>query len=304
MRNVQRGSGSEAARRTRGTAFQTAAHKIEARRAPGRIAVLSIDLEHDYNGPGSDALNRIPDLLAALTRIGAPLTAFVEGRLFVDRPDLCARLIEAGADLHLHCYDHRNPGDTADSVKAGVDAFGYFVGAAPQGYRAYEYGMTEEVFHTLVAAGFAWDSSILPGVGLGRQPDAVFRRGDWFLFDDALAEYPVASWRLGKRGTIPFTGSYRQLLGPFAESLLDRIAILPEVAVYDTHMVNLVPDGRIGPSPMPLWLKGAFTLARWRQRDFEADLAELVERLRRKGYRWVTMTELHALATEDEAGGA
>ena len=285
-------------------AFDAAAHKIEARRAPAKLAVLSIDVEHDYNGGDDRALNRLPELLAAVARLGVPLTAFVEGRLFVERPDLCARLVEAGADLHLHCYDHRYPGDTAGSIKAGVDAFGSFVGAAPRGYRAYEVRLTEEIFHALVAAGFAWDSSILPGIGLGCRRDAAFRNGDWFLFDDALAEYPVASWRFGTRGTIPFTSSYRQLLGPVAESLWDRLATLPDLVVYDMHMVDLVPDGLIGPSPLPLWLKGAYALARWRRREFKQDLAAVTERLRQRGYRWVTMTALHALSMTGHAAGA
>ncbi len=283
--------------------FDAAAHKIEARRVPAKLAVLSIDVEHDYDGYDSRALNRLPDLLAAVTRLGAPLTAFVEGRLFVERTDLCACLVEAGVDLHLHCYDHRCPGDTADSIKAGIDAFGSFVGSAPRGYRAYQYRLTEEIFHTLMAAGFAWDSSTLPGLGLGGRPDSAFRRGDWFLFDDALAEYPVASWRFGKWRTIPFTSSYRQLLGPLAESVWDRVATLPDLVVYNMHMVDLVPDGRIGPSPLPLWLKGAQALARWRRGDFEQDLAAVVERLRGRGYRWVTMTALHALSMTGHAAG-
>ena len=285
-------------------AFDAAAHKVEARRAPAKLAVLSIDVEHDYNGDDSRALNRLPNLLAAAARLGVPLTAFVEGRLFVERPDLCACLVEAGSDLHLHCYDHRYPGDTATSLKAGIDAFGSFVGAAPRGYRAYETRLTEEIFYTLITAGFAWDSSILPGIGLGCRPDAAFRRGDWFLFDDAIAEYPVASWRFGNWRTVPFTSSYRQLLGPFVESLWDRIATLPDLVVYDMHMVDLVPDGRIGPSPLPLWLKGTYALARWRRREFEQDLAALAERLRSQGYRWVTMTALHALAMTRHVDGA
>ena len=287
-----------------GTPFDVELHKIAARRGPGKFAVLTIDVEHDYDDAGSEALNRLPDLLAAGSRLGIPLTAFVEGRLFVERPDLCACLVEAGADLHLHCYDHRNPGDTADSLKAGIDAFGGFVGAAPRGYRAKKYRLTEEIFHGLMAAGFAWDSSILPGIGLGTRSDVAFRCGDWFLIDDALAEHPVASWRFGKWATIPFIHSYRQLLGPRAESLIDRIATLPEVVVYDMHMVDLVPDGRIGQSSAPLWLKGAHVLRRWRARDFEEDLASITERLRRQGYRWTTMTALHARAVTEPADGA
>ena len=286
------------------SAFDAAAHKIRARRSPAKLAVLSIDVEHDYDGGDSRALNRLPDVLAAIERLGVPLTAFVEGRLFVERPDLCACLVEAGVDLHLHCYDHRLPGDVGDRIKKGIDAFGSFVGAAPRGYRAYQYRLTEEIFHTLIAASFTWDSSILPGIGLGCRPDAAFRHGDWFLFDDALAEYPVASWRFGKRRTIPYTSSYRQLLGPRAESLWDRMAILPDLVIYNMHLVDLVPDGRIGRSPLPLWLKGAYALARWRRGEFEQDLAALAGRLRGRGYRWVTMTALHDLSMTNQVDGA
>ena len=273
--------------------FDPAAHKVASRRSPQKIAVLSIDVEHDYNGGRSDALDRLPAVLAAVRCANLPLTAFVEGRLFVERPDLCAGLAEDGADLQLHCYDHREPGDTAESLRRGIDAFYGFTGRRPRGYRAHTYRLTEELFSVLVEEGFAWDSSILPGLGLGNHRDKVFRRGDWFMIDDALAEFPVASWRtLG----IPFTQSYRQLLGRFAESLLDRAASLPALLIYDMHMVDLVPDGRIGKSPLPLWLKGAHALVRHRQRGFD-DLAALGERLRARGYEWTTLSHCHERLT-------
>ena len=272
------------------------AHEVESRHSPCKIAVLSIDVEYDYSGDGSEALDRLPNLLAAMGHTGLPLTAFVEGRLFVERPDLCACLVEAEADLHLHCYDHRRSGDTADSLKASIDAFESFVGTRPRGYRAKNYHLTEEMFQALVAEGFAWDSSILPGIGLGGLPDRTFYRGDWFVFDGAIAELPVASWRpLG----IPFTQSYRQVLGPFAERLIGWLASLPDLLVYNMHMVDLVQTGRIGKSPEPLWLKGAHAWARWRQRGFE-DLAAVGDRLRRQGYLWTTMTQCHELLTGKE----
>ena len=275
--------------------FDVAAHRVTGRRSPGKIAVLSLDVEHEYNGSGSEALNRLPALLAAVSRTGLPLTAFVEGRLFVERPDLCAALVEAGADLHLHCYDHRRI-DTAASLRAGIAAFERFLGVRPRGYRAHTYHLTEEIFQVLVAEGFACDSSILPGIGLGGHPHRAFRDGDWFLLDDVLAELPVASWRpLG----LPFTQAYRQLLGPSLEWLFARAASLPELLVYNMHVVDFVRDGRIGRSSLPLWLKGAHAVARWRQRGFE-DLAALDERLRGQGYRWTTMTRCHALLTEQD----
>ena len=269
--------------------LDTAAHKIAGHRSPRKTAVLSIDVEHDYNGNRTDALDRLPDLLAAVRRARLPFTAFVEGRLFAVRPDLCARLVEAEADLQLHCYDHRDPGDTLESLARGIEAFEGFTGARPRGYRAHTYRLTEDVLSALVAEGFAFDSSVLPGFCLGNHPGRVFRRGDWFVIDDALAEYPVASWRaLG----IPFTHSYRQIMGRFAESLLDRAASLPALLVYDMHMVDLVPDGRVGQSPLPLWLRSAHALVQRRQRGF-GDLAALGNRLRARGYEWTTLSRYH-----------
>ncbi len=269
--------------------LDAAAHRIASRRSPERIAVLSVDVEHDYGGGRTEALDRLPELLAAVRRAGLPLTAFVEGRLFAARPRLCARLVEAGADLQLHCHDHREPGDTAGSLRRGIDAFERFTGARPRGYRAHTYRLTEELFRAVVAEGFAWDSSILPGFGLGSHAGRAFRRGDWFVIDDALAEFPVASWR---GPGIPFTHSYRQLMGRTVESLLERVASLPSLLVYDMHMVDLVRDGRIREAPLPPWLKGAHALARRRQRGF-GDLAALGERLRARGYEWSTLSRCH-----------
>ena len=273
--------------------FNPAAHRVVGRHLPRKTAVLSIDVEYDYNGVRADALNRLPALLEAVRDARLPLTAFVEGRLFAERPDLCACLVEAGADLQLHCHDHRKPGDTAESLRASIAAFERFVGILPRGYRAHTYRLTEELFQAVMAEGFAWDSSILPGIGLGNHPGRVFRQGDWFVIDDALTEFPVASWRaLG----IPFTHSYRQLMGRFVESVLDRTASLPALLVYDMHMVDLVPDGRIGKSALPLWLKGAHALARSRQRGFD-DLMALGDHLRARGYEWRSLSHCHERLT-------
>ena len=276
--------------------FDASAHKVVTRRSPRKIAVLSVDVEHDYNGDRTEALDRLPDLLNVIRRIHLPLTVFLEGRLFIKRPGLCALLAETGADLQLHCYDHRDPGDTVDGLKRGTDAFERFLGVRPRGYRAHTYRLTEELFEAMIIEGFAWDSSILPGIGLGNHPGRVFRNGDWFVLDDALVEFPVASWR---RLGIPFTQSYRQLLGRFAESVLFQTASLPDLLVYDTHMVDLVRDGHIGKSPLPWWLKGAHAMVRHGQRGFE-DLAILSERLLAQGYEWSTLSHCYEWLTGDD----
>lgn len=277
--------------------LDVAAHHVVGRRSPSKAAVLSVDVEHDYNGDGMEALDRLPDLLAAIRGAELPLTAFIEGRLFAKRPDLCALLVDAGADVQLHCHDHRDSGDSAESLGRGISAYRDFVGVPPRGYRAHTYRLTEELLAAVKREGFAWDSSILPGFGLGGHRHRVFRHGeaarldsatrpDYFVIDDALVEFPIASWRaLG----VPFTHSYRQLMGSFAETLLNRIASLPRLLVYCMHLVDSVPDGRIGQSPLPPWLKCGHALVRSRQSGF-GDLIELTERIRRRGYEWTTLS--------------
>lgn len=271
--------------------FDESAHRVVARRSPRKIAVLSIDLEYDYGGDRADALDRLPELLAVVKRSGAPLTAFVEGRLFVRRPDLCNLLLEAEADVQLHCWSHKDGPDTAESLRRSAAAFERFTGARPRGYRAATYRLTEEIFQALVTEGFAWDSSILPGIGIGNHSGKAFRKGDFFVLDDALMEFPVSSWR---RLGIPFTQSYRQMMGPLAESALLRTLSLPKLLVYDMHMTDLVPDGRIWGSPLPLWIKGGQALVRRRKHGLN-NLAALLERMRAQGYEWTTLSNCHEL---------
>ena len=275
--------------------FNPARHSVVSKQTRQKIAVLSIDVEHDYNGDQTHALERLPELLAVVRRARLPLTAFVEGCLFTEQPDLCRRLVDAGADLHLHCYNHRESGDTVENLRRGIDAFESFTRTRPRGYRAYTYRLTEDIFKTLVTEGFAWDSSILPGIGLGNHRSKVFRRGDWFVLDDALAEFPVASWRAPG---IPFTQFYRQLLGSTAETLLNRIVTLPDLLIYDMHMTDIVPYGRIGQAPLPLWMKSVQAWGRFRQHGLD-DLTMLGERLHTQGYEWMFLSDCYERLIEE-----
>ena len=271
--------------------FDPIKHKVVGQHLSSneQVAVLSIDVEYDYGHVRTDALDRLPDLLAVVRSAELPLTAFVEGRLFDERPAVCARLVEAGADVQLHCYDHQRPGDTADSLRRGIDAYERFCGARPSGYRAHTCRLTEPLFARLVAEGFTWDSSILPGFGLGSHQSPAWKTGDWFNIDGALLEFPVASWR---KLRLPFTHIYRQLMGRSVEALLSCVTALPTLLVYNMHMVDLVRDGRIATLPGPMWLKSLHWLARRRGKGLDS-LPHLVESLREKGYEWTTLTQCH-----------
>ena len=271
--------------------FDPTKHKIVGQHLSSneQVAVLSVDVEYDYSHVRTDALDRLPDLLAVVCSAECPLSAFVEGRLFDERPALCARLVEAGVDVQLHCHDHRRRGDTADGLRRGIDAYERLCGVRPTGYRAHTYRLTELLYARLVAEGFSWDSSILPGFAYGGHQSPVWKTGDWFQIDDTVLEFPVASWR--KLG-LPFTHIYRKLMGAPFEALISCVAALPKLLIYNMHMVDLVRDGRIAGLPDPMWLKSLHWLARRRGRGLDS-LPHLVENLREKGYEWTTLSQYH-----------
>ena len=104
---------------------------------------------------------------------------------------------------------------------------------------------------------------------------------------------PATPWRVRNSSR---DSAARQLLGRRLESRLHAAAALPDLLIYGMHLVDLVPDGRIGKSPGPLWLKAAQLLSRRRQRGF-ADFGEIGELLTRRGYRLATMTDCYELLT-------
>ena len=160
--------------------FDPAAHEVRVRRAPRKIAVLSIDVEHDYNGGRTDALDRLPDLLRrrpppAVDRLrgGAP----VRGASGSVRPSRRGRRRSA-APLP------RPPGRGRYRRKPATRRSGLRelrrreTAGIPGAYRAHTYRLTEELVHALLAERFAWDSSILPGIEAAGEARQQLSAGD------------------------------------------------------------------------------------------------------------------------------
>jgi hypothetical protein len=90
--------------------------KIDPRNLDRPIALFSVDVETDYGTGRMEALSQIDRFVDLMAELGVPWTAFIEGRLFETRPDICRLLRDRGVDLELHCYDHGQPGDTAETL--------------------------------------------------------------------------------------------------------------------------------------------------------------------------------------------
>jgi len=256
-----------------------------------KTALLSIDIETDFGTDRTEALSQVGRFLEFFDEFDIPITAFVEGRLFETRKDLCSILVEHGVDLQLHCYDHRNDGDTPDSLLQGIAAYAEFTGKPPKGYRAHTYRLDLTLYHALIKNGFKWDSSILPAVAQGGNFAPQYRARDYMVFENRLVEFPVATWR---QLPIPLNHSYRLLMGRPAEALIRKAFGPNQLVAYNMHMVDLVYCRSLDKANLPLLVK---TLYRYmwgaNKSDTFRSLRSIVEYLDGLGYEFCLADTLY-----------
>lgn len=278
------------------TGSLTAAHvEIEKLTVERPTALLTIDIEPDYNSTRQRGLEAIPRLLELIDEQDVPLTAFVEGRLLRTRPDLCALLAETRVDVQLHCNDHTLSGDTPEQLTQGVAAYQNFFARNPSGYRAHTYRLSPGLYRALLTHNFKWDSSILPGFGLGGTRQPAFRNADYLRLDNRLMEFPIATW--GGLG-IPLTHSYRRVLKPPLEAVLRRLCRLPTLLVYDMHMVDLVWTGSLSSAPLPAYLKALYGYSWGTNRTDSFDsLRNFIQFLRDRDYTFSTVNDFYNAVT-------
>lgn len=265
--------------------------EVEARRIARRTALLSIDLETDYGTGLDEALAQTGRLLDLLARLGLPLTAFVEGQFFERRKPLCRMLLDAGVDVQLHCYDHADPGDTPASLRRGASALEDVTGRPAAGYRAHTYRLTRELYDTLLALDFRWDSSLLRAYGQNANRHPRVLDGDYFVLDGRLFEFPLATW-----GAVPlaFSHAYRLLLGAPLERLLWALAGTGPLAAYNMHMTDLVRSGSLRHAKRRR-LSRLLHRRMWALRgpDTFGSLEAITRRLRRAGYEFLSTHALY-----------
>lgn len=258
-------------------------------------AVLSIDVESDYGSPQCEALGRLDDLLRVIAELNVPLTAFVEGQFFANRPDVCAKLVSAGVDVQLHCFDHLKDGDDPADLGRGVEAYHRYMGRLPTGYRAHTYRLTQPLFASLKEHGFHWDSSILPAIARGGNRAAAFWRGDYCVLDESIHEFPLATWPTIQ---LPIIHSYRLLIGRPTEHMFRRIFGLPKLVIYDMHMADLVWSRSLDASPLPSHVKWLYRyMWGFNRGDTFGSLRRFVHYLRSRRYEFRSMSDLYGSVT-------
>ena len=105
-------------------------------------------------------------LLDLLDEFGVKGSFYVPGLIAEQYPGILPELAERGHEAGLHGYCHESVADldAAENravVERSLKIFAAQVGTRPRGYRAPYWHVTTDLIATLVAGGFAYDSSLM-----------------------------------------------------------------------------------------------------------------------------------------------
>jgi peptidoglycan/xylan/chitin deacetylase (PgdA/CDA1 family) len=306
-----------------------------------RLCAISVDLDEIPNyfaiyglPEGGAAATLVYDvaverLLRIARALDVPLTLFAVGS-DLKRPEAAARLKaarEAGCEIANHSLDHRydlvrlGRDEIRHQIEAGARAIERATGAAPLGFRAPGYTITDEVFDVLAELGVRYDSSVFPcpvywaakatAIGLialrGRTsrsivdtpavltaPTRPYRVGRPYWRrapangsvpapERSLFELPVQVTRWGR---LPVYGTPLMLAGPRGARLLARACVGEPLVNLELHGIDVldVDDGLDALKPYQADVR----VPRDRK---AAALRAVVDELRGAGYSFVTLGE-------------
>jgi peptidoglycan/xylan/chitin deacetylase (PgdA/CDA1 family) len=270
------------------------------------MACVTLDIEPDLMGYAVDLtapryyglfdeagqFERFTELVA---RHGIKLTCFVVGTVLRDRPDHIRALAGLGAEFGSHSLTHDLEAQgTEREVQGGIDSFAEFFGQAPLGYRSPFFKVTREMLEVLERNGVAYDSSYMPSLSpIGQR---VYRNLDGplgpFRWQGlSLVELPLA---VIPRVRLPLALSYVKVLGKGAYTVAGRLLGYPEPLVTFLHPMNLVYSPEAF-ARLPIRWKVANS--RHRRTGMEM-LGWLLGRIRRAGFRFAALSELHEQAAK------
>jgi peptidoglycan/xylan/chitin deacetylase (PgdA/CDA1 family) len=226
-------------------------------------AVLSVDLEffthlpayrnaHGKTDRRDVGLDAVDDLLAVFDAYDASATFFVVADIAERHPDCVERVANAGHEIASHTHRHRHLStlderERRDELDTSRSLLKDVTGASVTGFRAPSFDTAPDHFSMLAAAGYEYDSSVvpcrsIPGWYGGEhdihrpvpatriQPDAP----------DTIAELPVSVFP-GVR--LPLTGTWLRFFGPryttVGMRLLARRGISPVLYVHPWEFADL-----------------------------------------------------------------
>lgn len=263
-----------------------------------KTIVLSLDLECDYGTAlrtnTYEAAMETPMLRSLLEEYDVPLTCFVQTELLEAAPGAVEPLERASVpvDFHAHSHTHPHPkrADFEYEIETSLDRVADRFSSDVVGYRFPDGAIPADGYRLLADRGVDFSSSLFPTWRPGRfdnsnQPVTPHEP------IPGLLELPITPFSSAIR--IPVSLSYLKFLGRPYRELVSRRP--PDVIVFDIHMHDLVTTSMLGSLPLPY--RAVYNRNR---EQGVAILRQLIEGLRRRGYRFARMTDLYAeLAATD-----
>jgi hypothetical protein len=197
-----------------------------------KYLVVVLDLESDYGAGGTDCLDKADHVIKFLKDKVVEFTVFCEGNILKSRHSTIELIEAAGGDMQLHCNDHLIGNDDVGEFKKGLNEYIKYFNRVPDGYRAGQFKMKDELFKAIKDAGIKWDSSLLP----------VFNSKIYntpLVFKDGFIEFPASVWS-GLR--YPVGMSYCSVVGPALFNLLIKKAKTMSYLNFTIHMHDLIPS--------------------------------------------------------------
>ena len=263
---------------------------------PDKVACLTLDFERDY-GDRIGEFNLLHDT-EGLSRLGQlfrelslPVSAFICTDLLVEYPSSLAVVEDLAVDYHCHSHTHDTDDfDSARELRKTAATFTDQFGYAPLGYRAPMGVLYPDDIMLLKEHGFKFSASVFPTWRPGRfnnrsLPLLPFRYGN------GIIELPFAAIP-GIRSVVSL--SYLKMLGWWLNRLGFGLCGLPDVLVIDSHLHDFLVDEKSF-RQLPWKLQLAWSRNKYAGCEY---LARLVQHLRQRGYRFITMTRLYELLVE------
>lgn len=258
-----------------------------------KLACITLDYEPDYGGRINGAFNilaesyaEVEELAARYQQLDVPVSSFIVTQLLEQYPASLDTVRLLSSDFHAHSHTHaRLNFDSYQEIPQTRAVFERYFGAPPLGYRAPFGKLYAPDYDLLQQQGFAFSSSVFPGYRPG-----VFNNLDRpivpYYINDDLMEIPLGGLR-----PIPLvlSLSYMKFLGFSLFQTLCQTQKLPHIIVFLSHLHDYI----VNPSSfnqLPRKLQVMWGRNKYAGVDYFTRFVTLVKR---RGYRFITMTQLY-----------
>jgi len=257
-----------------------------------RLACITLDFERDY-GDRTGEFNILNDktalesLASCFRESGVPVSAFIATALLDEYRGSFSLVKNIAQDYHCHSHTHRrlNP-DQEFEIAHSADTFEKHFGFKPLGYRAPLGHLRSGDIDLIKKYGFKFSASVFPSFRPGKFNN-LSKPVVPFAYKNGVVELPFA---VLKKPRYIMSLSYLKLTGWRFFRLLSHLGEFPNVVIFNSHLHDYIVNEKSF-NLLPLKLKIAWGRNKYKGVEY---FKRYIDLLKKKGYRFITMTELYS----------